>query len=271
MLVCVVDLVVGREEAGYGETGGATVITEIGRVEAVFRYPVKSMAGERLEVARLGWHGIEGDRRLALRRTQDPGGFPWLSASRLPALVRFTPFRDGRSGPEDLPTHVRTPDGRELSIRGEELAAEIGRLHGSPVEMMHLRNGVFDEASVSVIATDTVRAIGEHAGVGADVRRFRPNVAVRLLRPGPFQEDEWPGSVLVFGEPDQGPRVSVTMRDARCSMVNLDPDSGRSAAEVLKAVVRVNRNNAGVYGTVVRTGQLAAGQAVWRIASGGVR
>ncbi|NDJ12623.1 MAG: hypothetical protein EBY17_15720 [Acidobacteriia bacterium] len=41
---------------------------EIGVVDAVFRYPVKSMAGEALDIADLGWHGINGDRRLALRR-----------------------------------------------------------------------------------------------------------------------------------------------------------------------------------------------------------
>jgi uncharacterized protein len=44
--------------------------------------------------------------------------------------------------------------------------------------------------------------------------------------------------------------------------VNLDPDSARSAPEVLKAVVRVNQNNAGIYGTVTRIGRLEAGQAI---------
>ena len=39
----------------------------IGEVAAIFRYPVKSMAGEQLEVAQMGWHGIEGDRRLGLQ------------------------------------------------------------------------------------------------------------------------------------------------------------------------------------------------------------
>jgi uncharacterized protein len=58
---------------------------EIGHVEAIFRYPVKSMGGERLEVANLGWHGIDGDRRLAFRRLDyQGGGFPWLSASIFP-------------------------------------------------------------------------------------------------------------------------------------------------------------------------------------------
>jgi uncharacterized protein len=236
--------------------------SEIGRVEAIYRYPVKSMAGERVEVARLGWHGIAGDRRLAVRRTRDRSGFPWLTATRLPDLLLFTPLRpiDGVRG--DLPSHVRTPEGDELPVFGEELSAEIERRHGVPVEMMHLRDGIFDEANVSVITTETVRAIGEAAGVGADVRRFRPNIVVRLLRPIPFQEDQWPGCVLMFGEPDDGPRMSITMRDARCSIVNLDPDSARSAPEVLKAVVRTNGNNAGVYGTVIRTGRVITGQTI---------
>jgi hypothetical protein len=49
---------------------------KIGEVEALFRYPVKSMSGEPLEVADLGWHGLDGDRRLAFRRVDDRSGFP---------------------------------------------------------------------------------------------------------------------------------------------------------------------------------------------------
>ena len=86
---------------------------EIGHIEAIFRYPVKSMAGEWLQAAHLGWHGLEGDRRLAFRRMEDRSGFPWLSASRLPELVRFFPLRHEGSTPENLPTQVRTPDGEE--------------------------------------------------------------------------------------------------------------------------------------------------------------
>lgn len=236
--------------------------TEIGRVEAIFRYPVKSMAGEKVDVAQLGWHGIEGDRRIAVRRTQNRSGFPWLSASKLPDLLLFTPLRQGDGAEGALPTHVRTPEGDALEIFGDDLSREIGRRHGAPVEMMHLRDGMFDEAPLSVITTETVRAIAEAVGNGADVRRFRPNIVIRLSRPGPFQEDGWPGRMLVFGESSDAPRISVTIRDTRCSMVNLDPDSGLASPEVLKAVVRTNENNAGVYGTVVRTGRVSTGQAV---------
>ncbi len=238
------------------------MLIEIGHVEAIFRYPVKSMRGEPLDAATLGWHGLEGDRRLAFRRIDDRSGFPWLTASKLPELLLYSPERreDGADG--DLPTHIRTPDGKELPVFDPDLAAEVGRRYGAPVQMMQLRHGIFDDASISVIASDTVHEIAQLAGRLPDVRRFRPNIVVRLLRPGPFQEDEWLGGVLSFGEGHEAPAIAVTMRDVRCSMVNLDPDSASSAPEVLKAAVRANQNNAGIYGVVTRTGCLAVGQTV---------
>jgi uncharacterized protein len=238
------------------------MLIEIGHVEAIFRYPVKSMGGERLETAKLGWHGVDGDRRLAFRRIEDRSGFPWLTASKLPGLLLFAPQRREDDGEGDLPTHVRTPDGEEMPVFGEDLATEVGRRYGAPVQMMQLNHGIFDDASISVIASDTVREIGRLAGRNLDVRRFRPNVVVRLLRSVPFQEDEWLGGVLSFGEGDDAPAITVTMRDVRCSMVNLDPDSASPTPEVLKAVVRANQNNAGIYGTVTRTGRLAVGQTI---------
>src|SRR5512140_2378744 len=117
------------------------MLTEIGYVEAIFRYPVKSMGGERLEVATLGWHGLEGDRRLAFRRIDDHSGLPWLSASSLPGLLLFAPQRRDGAEQEKPPTHVRTPAGQVMPVFGEDLANEVGRRLGAPVEMMQYRNG----------------------------------------------------------------------------------------------------------------------------------
>jgi len=239
------------------------MLIEIGQVEAIFRYPVKSMGGERLEAAELGWHGIEGDRRLAFRRLNNRSGMPWLTASKLPELVRFAAQRHGDGAPGDLPTHIRTPDGQEMPVFGEELAAEVGRRYGAPVEMTHLNHGIFDEAPISVIASATVGEVARLAAVSPDVRRFRPNVVVRSLRSLPFQEDEWLGGVLSFGNGDDAPAINVTMRDVRCAMLNLDPDSARPAPQVMKAVVRANQNNAGIYGAVTRIGRLATGQTIF--------
>jgi hypothetical protein len=236
---------------------------KIGEVEALFWYPVKSMSGELLEVADLGWHGLDGDRRLAFRRTDDRGGFPWLQASKLPELILFTPQRREPAVGSNLPTHVRTPEGAELPVFGRELAADVSRRHGSPVEMMHLNRGIFDEASISVITSATIGAIGRLAAQRPDVRRFRPNILIASLRSVLFEEDEWVGGVLSFGETNEAAAVGITNRDERCSMVNYDPASARSTPEVLKAIARVRDNKAGVYGTVTRRGRLAVGQPIF--------
>lgn len=235
---------------------------QLGRISAIFRYPVKSMAGESLEVARLGWHGIEGDRRLAFRRLNDKNGFPWLTASKLPELLLYKPFRLESNDAELLPTHVRTPDGKEYELRSDELREEISRRHGSDVELMNLKHGIFDESPISVITLGTVRGIERESGRDLDLRRFRPNIVLEANGAGPFEENKWVGRTLTFGEESDGVAVRLTMRDERCVMVNFDPDTAEKDSQVMKTVVRLNENYAGVYGTVVRAGELRVGQVV---------
>ena len=239
------------------------MVIAIGHVEALYRYSVKSMAGQCLQTATLGWHGIEGDRRLAFRRLEDRGGMPWLTASRLPELLLFAPLHLPGSAQEELPLNIRTPEGRELPVFGEELASDVTRRHGAPVQMMQLRNGIFDDASISVISTATIAGISQLCGHSLDARPFRPNIVIRPHDPLPFGEDQWVGSELWFGSETDAPAVSVTMRDIRCAMVNFHPDTAKSSPEVMKAVVRANQNTAGVYGTVTRTGCLGVGQVVY--------
>jgi uncharacterized protein YcbX len=56
--------------------------------------------------------------------------------------------------------------------------------------------------------------------------------------------------------------IAVTMRDERCVMINLDPDTGASDPDILKTAVRLNDNFAGVYGSVIRRGRVAVGAQV---------
>jgi uncharacterized protein len=102
------------------------MLIEIGHVEAIYRYPVKSTAGERLEDANLGRYGLDGDRRLAFRRMDDRSGMPWLTASKLPDLLLFAPQRCEDSVHGDLPSHVRTPDGQEMLSSGRNWPTRSG-------------------------------------------------------------------------------------------------------------------------------------------------
>jgi uncharacterized protein YcbX len=236
---------------------------EIGFVQAIYRYPVKSMAGESLERNQLGWHGLEGDRRFAFRRNAEQGGFPWLTASKLPELLLYKPTRQGSSQDGNSATHVVTPEGKVLEIRSDELRDEIMGRYGADVELMQVDPGIFDEAPVSLFSLATSHKITSDSGCPPDIRRFRPNIAIDTQQSEPFTEDQWVGKTVIFGDTEDSPAVQITLRDLRCVMVNLDADTAQSNPAVLKTIARLNETCAGVYGTVIRPGTLAVGQAVY--------
>lgn len=234
--------------------------TLVGHVREVVRYPIKSMAGVPAETAFLGWHGFTGDRRWAFRRIGDGSGFPWLSASRLPEMVTYQPLGVDSGAEEPAPAHVRVPDGRTFALDDPAFQAYVAEKFGHPVELMKLKHGTFDEAPVSVIDVATMSAICAAAGQSLDSRRFRPNVVVAAETSQPFCEDSW--TELTFGD-EGGPVVSVTMRDPRCMMININPDTGKQDPLMMKSAVRLNDNNAGIYANVVRTGTIRVGQPVY--------
>jgi uncharacterized protein YcbX len=238
------------------------MMIHVGHVRELVRYPVKSMAGVATESAFLGWHGLQGDRRFAFRRLNDDSGFPWLTASRLPELLLYQPIGLDENAEEPAPTHVRTPEGVSLALRSAGLQNSVSERFGSPLELMKLKHGIFDEASVSVINVATIAAIGREVGEDLDTRRFRANIVIATDSTHGFFEDSWIGGKLVFGSDEAGAVVSLTMRDPRCVMINLDPDTAEADPRIMKAAVRLNENNAGAYGTVARTGQISVGQSV---------
>jgi uncharacterized protein YcbX len=255
----------GGARQGDGRDADPTVnapVVEVGRVCEIVRFPVKSMAGVAADSAVLGWHGVGGDRRFGFRRLGDEGGFPWLSASRVPELILYHPVGLDENAGEPVPTHVRTPAGSLVELRSPELAAEIAGRSGSGVELMKLDHGIFDEATVSVLSLATIAGIQREAGLDLDRRRFRANILLETERTETFLEDEWVGQALVFGDGARGPALAVTMRDLRCGMVNLDPETAAPDPRVMKTVVRLNENTAGVYAAVLRTGTIRVGDRV---------
>jgi uncharacterized protein YcbX len=202
------------------------------------------------------------------------GGMPWLTASRLPELLLYHPVGLDESTGEPLPTHVRTPSGSCFELRGAELGAELAERFGGGLELMKLNHGIFDEAAISVISPATIAGIGREAGLDLDRRRFRANILVETERGELFVEDEWVGRTLVFGDGgdgEAGPAVSVTMRDLRCKMVNIDPETAEQDARVMKTIVRLSQNNAGVYATVVRSGTIRVGDRVTLVEAPAIR
>lgn len=227
----------------------------VGRVAALWRYPVKAMAAERLDAVDVSWHGLAGDRRWAFLRDEMAGsGFPWLTIRERHDLGRYRPRFARPEGPDESPVTVRTPSGSELDLLDPALAAELG----GNVRAIKQDRGVFDTMPLSLIGTGTVAGLGELVGAQLDVQRFRPNLLIEPAGDEPFAEDGWIGCVLRIG----GARVRVDKRDQRCVVVNVDPVTGRRDPSVLRAIGRARGACLGVYGQAVEPGRVEVGDPV---------
>ncbi len=229
--------------------------TDVGRVVALWRYPVKAMAGESLERADVSWHGLAGDRRWAfVRDGQVRSGFPWLTIRERSDLVAYRPAFSAPDRPEASPVVVRTPAGEHLDVDDPALAAQLGE----GVRPIKQDRGVFDAMPVSLIGSQTLAAMGAALDSDLDPRRFRPNLVVDTGEGGAFAEEEWVGRVLRVG----AARLRVDRRDKRCVVVNVDPDTSARDPRVLRAVARERDAYLGVYGSTVEPGAVAVGDAV---------
>jgi uncharacterized protein YcbX len=234
---------------------GSLAGREVGRVVALWRYPVKSMAAEALNEAELSWHGLAGDRRWAfIRDGKQRSGFPWLTIRERPSMVHYQPRFAEPGRANKSATVVRTPSGGELDVLDPALAAELG----DGVRVIKHDRGVFDTLPLSLISTQALAALGARVGAELDVQRFRPNLVVTATGRAGFPEDRWVGSVLRIGEA----RLRIDKRDQRCVMVNVDPTTARRDPAILRAIVADRAACLGVYGSAVRPGPIAVGDAV---------
>ena len=230
---------------------------ELGRVVALLRYPVKSMAGEELDSVEVSWHGFAGDRRWAfVRDGLERSGFPWLTIRERSDMWRYLPWFADPSKPDVSRTLVRTPGGRELDVVDPTLAAELG----DGARVIKQNRGVFDTSPLSLMTTQSVAAVGSLVSAELDPRRFRPNILVEAAGDEPFAEDDWVGSVLEIGSA----RIRVDLRDERCVMVNVDPATTERDAAVLKAIARERDACLGVYASTATPGRIRLGDRVTR-------
>lgn len=242
---------------------------EVGRVTALFRYPVKSMAGEALDELEIDGGGPAGDRRYAFARDDGPSDFPYLTGRQIPDLLGYIPYFSLPEDPRASAVRVRTPDGDDFAIEGEELRARLERAYGRRVRLLPSDGAPYpDAAPVSLISTVTVAALGTLAGTGTalDPRRFRPNILFTPSQPGESPEDAWIGRTVQLGTGESAPRIRIREKDVRCKMVNIEPDSRDTRLDLLAAMVRARRQTAGVYASVERAGTVAVGAQIFLLA-----
>jgi uncharacterized protein YcbX len=254
----------------------------VGKVDSVWRYPVKSMRGEELDEAFAGFSGIYGDRLFAFRSSASPKGFPYFTAREQRRLLQYRPhFRypdkaarpinltEAESmganplsaDPAELMVDIQTPAGKTLAIDDPDLIdmlrADIDEKH--QLILMRSERAMTDCRPVSIFSLQSARQLGDETGTPIDKRRFRANVYADLKSDKGFAENEFVGRSLRIG-----PKVVVMIleRDPRCVMITLDPDTGEKTPAILKKVAQAHDGMAGVYGAVMVEGMLHKGDPV---------
>lgn len=250
---------------------------KIGRIESVWRYPVKSMRGERLEEGFVSYSGVYGDRVYAFHNAAARVRFPYLTARVREQMLLYqprflddgaaarpvnmeagTPFFTDRSG---FAVEVTAPDGRRFAIDDPALIADLkaGLPTDDPISLMHSGRAFTDSRPISLFSRQTVRQISEESGMPLDQRRFRANLYADFDAGGGFAENELVGRTLGIGEKAV---VTVVALDPRCKMITLDPDTAEVRPEILRRLTQNHQGMAGLYCAVLQEGTVRPGDEI---------
>jgi len=258
--------------------------TVVGKIESLWRYPVKSMRGEELQEAYLGFPGFYGDRLYAFRSSAAPNGFPYLTGREQETMLLYRPgFRyperatkpvnlaDAEAlgpgatpiyaGLADLVVDVETPSGERLAIDDPRLMSLLrdGLRDRHELTLLRCDRPMTDCRPVSIFSLPTVRQLSEECGIDLDKRRFRANLYVELESGNAFGEEEFVGRTLRIGAKTV---VAVLQRDSRCKMITLDPATAHANPEVMSRLARHHEGKAGIYGAVLVEGTIRPGDPV---------
>jgi len=256
----------------------------IGKVESLWRYPVKSMRGEEMDELFAGYAGVYGDRLFAFKSSASRPGFPWFTAREQRQMLRYQPrFRYPEkaarpinlaeaeklppganpisANPSELMIDVETPSGEAIAIDDPALIEMLRQGGNENHELTLLRSdrAMTDCRPLSLFAIQSAKRLEEETSTTVDKRRFRANVYLDLGSADGFAENQFVGQSLRIGTKVV---VAILDRDPRCMMITLDPDTAEKTPAILKAVAQAHEGFAGIYGAILSEGVIKRGDSV---------
>lgn len=240
---------------------------ELGRVKAVYRYPVKSLRAEAPSAVFLDWTGIAGDRQYAFLKAESRSSFPYLTGRDLPALVTYAAEYAEPGNLRRSTLRVAVGDD-EYDITDPALSERLSRDVGQPVQLLQIGRGTFDVMPVSVLSTTTLAKVDAQCGRLVDMRRFRPNIVIEMPDGRVQREIEWLGGTLVFGDGPEAAKLHVSVPIDRCMMITIDPDTAERDARILRHVAQDFDNEIGVYCATAAVGTISVGDRVRLLRAG---
>ena len=245
----------------------------IGTIKQIWRFAVKSMAGEQLEACTVGMRGIPGDRGWAIR---DETAGTLATGSRFPLLMqcsaryREAPL-DGVVPHADMtfPDGVQTgTDARDVNTRLTVLLNKHVSLvplasdneEQSAIQLSSARGTYFDVAPIHVLTSASLEEMNRlNPAADWNVRRFRPNFFVETdTGLEGLVEFSWNGRALRIGDVE----LLCEIPCERCAMANNAQEDLPKDETILRTIAREANTNLGIYASVVRPGEVRRGDSV---------
>ena len=215
------------------------------QITAIHRYPVKSMAGERLPHTHLTPHGLAHDRLYAFESPQAPAGMLRVSGPQRRDLLRYRAYLDQQNL-----TRVITPQDTDLAIDDPNLL-------GPHFSLTYEHTPQTDVRPLALISTQTIQQLAAELDHPLDPLRFRANLYLDCPT-GPFTEDTWVGRTVRIGATAT---ILIRERDPRCRFITYDPTDPQADPlfTLMKLLDRHHQGRAGVYATILTPGPIAEG------------
>jgi uncharacterized protein len=230
--------------------------TKLGEVVELWRYPVKSLGGERVGEVACDRRGVSGDRWWAVKGSDGRIGSGKTTGRfrRMPGLLSISAHLDG-----DGLAWLELPSGERARVDDPRAAELVGAVVGEAVTLEE-ESGVphFDDSALHVLSTSSLSWLRRsRPDDQVEARRFRPNVVVRVPGDG-RPEDEWVGRSLRIGTVT----VGIGDRTGRCVMVTMSQPETGFAPGILRELTRRTQGLFGVYATVLGEGHIRLGDQV---------
>lgn len=238
------------------ESSGRDVSSRVGHVSELFRYPIKSIGGEKVPQFQINQRGVEGDRLWAVENEEGKFG-SGKTTRRFRRMEGLLEFRSYYLEGSDIPVLV-LPDGSEHPASSLEARDALVHRTGEAVEVTAEREiSHFDEGAVHVLSTSSLQLLSGLHGAAVDVRRFRNNITLKTSPNAGHIEADWLGRQLTIG-PDVVLEILRLM--PRCVMVNMKQCGLDEDRSMLQSIVKLSPDAClGVVARVLRMGLVSVG------------
>lgn len=221
------------------------------RITHLWRYPVKSLAGEPLLQVELGRGGMPFDRRFIIRDGEATRKGHPLTARLARDLLAYR-ARVDRSG-----VVVQAPDGGAHTVDdafASHLAAALER--PLSIEEAAPGSGPFHDAhEILVLSAASLRALEDEWAKPLDPLRFRPNIMLDGDDLTPYMENDWVGRRFKCGDAI----LEGAALDERCAMTTINPQTLERDPSLLRLIVERHEQCFGLYCSVRQAGKVALG------------